>query len=106
MLWPRNLPTLLANAIPKSAVRLVYVQIEFFGGTSIKSECLDKMIFFGQRQLRRAIEQFVAHYHGERNHQGIGNKLIVAKETIEKTEGRIGCSERLGGLLRYYHKAA
>ena len=59
---------------------------------SIKSECLDKMIFFGQRQLRRAIEQFVAHYHGERNHQGLDNKLIVANESVGKTEGEIRCS--------------
>jgi len=42
---------------------------------SIKSECLAKMIFFGESQLRRAVEQFIAHYHGERNHQGLGNQL-------------------------------
>jgi len=45
---------------------------------SIKSECLDKMIFFGQGHLRRAIEHFVAHYHGERNHQGLGNDRMVS----------------------------
>ena len=43
---------------------------------SIKSECLDKMIFFGEKQLRRAVEQFMIHYHTERNHQGLGNELI------------------------------
>jgi transposase InsO family protein len=73
---------------------------------SIKSECLDKMIFFGERHLRHAIEQFVAHYHGERNHQGLGNELIVAEESVGTTEGEIRCRERLGGLLRYYHRAA
>ena len=73
---------------------------------STKSGCLAKMIFFGERQLRRAVEQFVAHYHRERNHQGLGNKLIVVERAIEKAEGHIGCSERLGGLLRYYHRAA
>ena len=64
------------------------------------------MIFFGERQLRRAIEQFIAHYHAERNHQGLGNQLIQPGESVEKAEGRIRCSERLGGLLRYYHRAA
>ena len=73
---------------------------------SIKSECLDKMIFFSERQLRHAVEQFMAHYHGERNHQGLGNELIVAEESVGKTEGEICRRERLGGLLRYYHRAA
>ena len=73
---------------------------------SIKSECLAKMIFFGESHLRRAIEQFVAHYHGERNHQGLDNELIVAEGSAGKTEGDICCRERLGGLLRYYHRAA
>jgi transposase InsO family protein len=73
---------------------------------SIKSECLDKMIFFGEKQLRRAIEQFMIHYHRERNHQGLGNELIRPEESIGKTDGEIRCRERLGGLLRYYHRAA
>jgi len=73
---------------------------------SIKSECLAKMIFFGESHLRRAVEQFVAHYHGERNHQGLGNQLIQPEESVGKAEGEIRCSERLGGLLRYYHRAA
>jgi len=73
---------------------------------SIKSECLDKMIFFGERSLRRAIDQFISHYHGERNHQGIGNELIAGEESVGQTEGEIVCHERLGGLLRYYHRAA
>ncbi len=73
---------------------------------SIKSECLDKMIFFGPKQLQRAIDQFVAHYHEERNHQGLDNELIVAEESVGKLEGKICCRERLGGLLRYYHRAA
>ena len=73
---------------------------------SIKSECLAKMIFFGESHLRRAVEQFVAHYHGERNHQGLGNQPIQPEESVGKAEGEIRCSERLGGLLRYYHRAA
>ncbi len=73
---------------------------------SIKSECLAKMIFFGERQLQRAVEQFVVHYHGERNHQGLGNQLIQPGESVGKAEGEIRCYERLGGLLRYYHRAA
>ena len=73
---------------------------------SIKSECLAKMIFFSERQLRHAVTEFLAHYHEERNHQGLGNELIQAGESVGKTEGEIRCRERLGGLLRYYHRAA
>jgi transposase InsO family protein len=73
---------------------------------SIKSECLAKMIFFSESQLPRAVEQFIAHYHGERNHQGLGNQLIQPGESVGKADGEIRCSERLGGLLRYYYRAA
>ena len=73
---------------------------------SIKSECLDKMIFFGEKQLRRAIKQFMIHYHEERNHPGLGNELIRPEGSIDKIDGAVCCRERLGGLLRYYHRAA
>ncbi len=43
---------------------------------SIKEECLDRVLVFGERHLQQAISEFVAHYHAERNHQGIGNELI------------------------------
>ena len=47
---------------------------------SIKEECLDRMIFVGQGSLRRAVTEFVAHYHHERNHQGLGNRLIQPEQ--------------------------
>ncbi len=43
---------------------------------SIKEECLNRIIFFGEQSLRRAITEFVTHYHQERNHQGLDNRLI------------------------------
>ena len=70
---------------------------------SIKEECLDRMILFGEGHLRRVIDQYVEHYHGERNHQGIDNELIEGKPG---SIGDIACCERLGGLLKYYHRAA
>jgi transposase InsO family protein len=68
---------------------------------SIKEECLDRMIFFGEKSLRRAIREFVTHYHGERNHQGLGNALIDPTDDVGRTLGAIRCRERLGGMLRY-----
>jgi putative transposase len=39
---------------------------------SIRAECLDRLIVFGERRLRHVVDQFVAHYHGERNHRDSG----------------------------------
>ncbi|MFT5042968.1 MAG: putative transposase [Hyphomicrobiaceae bacterium] len=72
---------------------------------SIKDECLNRMIFFGEEHLRHAIDEYLAHYHGERNHQGLGNELIDGDSEGER-RGEVVCHERLGGLLRFYQRAA
>ena len=64
------------------------------------------MIFFGEHSLRKAVQEFLLYYHGERNHQGLGNKVIEPGEEVGQTHGEIECRERLGGLLRYYHRKA
>ncbi len=71
---------------------------------SIKSECLRRMIFFGEASLRRAISEYLAHYHAERAHQGIGNERIQAADRLDS--GEVRCSERLGGILKHYYRAA
>ncbi len=73
---------------------------------SLKEECLLKMIFFGEKMLRAAVEQFLEHYHGERNHQGLDNKIIEPGDEVGRKDGEINCCERLGGLLRYYFRDA
>jgi transposase InsO family protein len=74
---------------------------------SIKSECLERMIFFGEDPLRQAIAEYVEHYHVERNHQGPGNRLIAGQpEEARPGNGRVVCRQRLGGMLRYYHRKA
>ena len=70
---------------------------------SIKSECLGRMVFFGQGSLHRAIEQYLQHYHKERAHQGVGNTVI---EPSAAGRGKVECHERLGGLLKHYCRAA
>jgi transposase InsO family protein len=72
---------------------------------SIKEECLHRVIPLGERYLRHAIDEFVIHYHRERNHQGIGNELIDGAPAVQ-TDGVVGCRQRLGGVLRHYHRAA
>ncbi len=73
---------------------------------SIKEECLVRMIVFGQESLRTAVLEYLAHYHGERNLQGLGNRLVEMNGELEQTAGEVQCRERLGGLLRYYHRDA
>ncbi len=72
---------------------------------SIREECLDRLILFGERRLLHVLKEFVVHYHEERNHQGLGNDLIAP---TPRADGRAGirCRDRLGGLLRYYYRAA
>jgi transposase len=70
---------------------------------SIKGECLNKMIIFGEDHLRYVINEYMEHYHAERPHQGIGNVMI---EPPPVGEGEITCQERLGGLLKSYRRAA
>ena len=73
---------------------------------SIKESCLERVIFFGENALRNAVREFVAHYHLERNHQGLGNRLIVPMETKNETTGAVERRRRLGGLLNYYYRRA
>ena len=86
-------------------------ELERRGGTLRavhQSECLDKLVPIGGRHLRLAISEFVEHYHLERNHQGLDNRLIAAAAaaTNENTDpsAPIARRERLGGILSYYYR--
>jgi transposase InsO family protein len=72
---------------------------------SIKEECLDRIIPVGERHFRHVITEFVEHYHHERNHQGLDNRLI-AGTPVTRRMGRVLCHRRLGGLLNFYERAA
>ena len=73
---------------------------------SVKEECLSKVILFGERSLRRALSEYVEHFHAERNHQGKGNVLLFPRHRDVDHKQPVQCRERLGGLLRYYHREA
>jgi putative transposase len=62
----------------------------------------------GELSLRRVITEFLVHYHQERNHQGQENRLLFSVPVAKKRDSQsvIGCRERLGGLLKYYNRAA
>ena len=73
---------------------------------SIKSECLDRMIFFGGKHLRCVVNEYVEHYHAERNHQGIGNRLIETTTLASPDDGPVVSRTRVGGMLKYYYRSA
>lgn len=74
---------------------------------SVKQECLSKLILFGEASLRRALNEYLAHFHAERPHQGKGNVLLFPEPTDRASPAnRVACRQRLGGLLRYYARAA
>ena len=71
---------------------------------SIRHECLNKMIIFDERHLGYVIGQYCAYYHHEQIHQGVG-RIIEPRHPIDDTAD-IVCVERLGGLLKSYHRLA
>jgi putative transposase len=75
---------------------------------SVKDDCLSKLILFGETSLRRALHDYQIHYHAERNHQGKDNVLLfpTAAQAKNRVDGSVRCKERLGGLLKYYHRDA
>jgi len=73
---------------------------------SVRRECLARVIPLGERHLRQIVQQYVAHYHQERNHQSLGNKLIAPMNDNAANGGCVVRSQRLGGVLSYYHRKA
>ena len=77
---------------------------------SIKYECLNNMIIFGEKNLRKFLKEYTEHYHFERNHQGIDNEIIESEnETLKHSKSSndpIVKKERISGLLNYYYRQA
>jgi transposase InsO family protein len=73
---------------------------------SLQSERLNRMIFFGEQSVRRAVREFFEYSYRERNHRGPGNRLIVAGQAVRHTSGKTRRHQRLGGLLRYDYRDA
>jgi putative transposase len=73
---------------------------------SVKEECLSKLILFGEGGLQRALDNYRVHYQQEPNHQGKGNVLVFPQTAKAHITADIECHQRLGGLLRYYHRKA
>jgi transposase InsO family protein len=73
---------------------------------SIKEEALQQMIMIGEASLRYVLQSYLAHYHQERNHQGLNNQLITPEPGVDRRSGEVRRRERLGGVLTYYYRDA
>jgi transposase InsO family protein len=73
---------------------------------SIKTECLAQFVLFGEDALRHVIREYLAHYHAERNHQGIGNVIPFPDGRLVEQDGAVVKAERLRGLRNFYHREA
>ena len=73
---------------------------------SVKTECTGRMVFFSRSSLERALTHYVAHYHEERNHQGLQNRLLKCSDGSIDLDGRVQRRERLGGMLNFCHREA
>jgi len=72
---------------------------------SIKEECLSKLLLFGEEALKKALSEYVQHYHHERNHQGLENRLLFPDVQLS-SKGPIEQKQRMGGLLNFYYRKA
>ena len=74
---------------------------------SVKSECLDQVVILSEAHLRHLLSEYVAHYHAERAHQGMGNRVLMKEPANDElSDGKIVGRKRLGGLLNYYYRKA
>ena len=71
---------------------------------SMKDDCLNRMIFFGEKPPRRALSAFAEYYQAEPNHQGLDNSIIDFREEVGSTDRPVQRRERLGGMLSYYYR--
>ncbi len=73
---------------------------------SIKEECLNRVVVLGESHLRLIVEEYIEHYHGERNHQGLDNRLVEPAPAPVNPRAEVHRRERVGGLLNYYYRDA
>ncbi|MBA2115564.1 integrase core domain-containing protein [Bremerella alba] len=76
---------------------------------TLQLECLDHFVVFGEQHMDVLVKEFLKHYHEERPHQGKENERLNSEnepqaETVSIDS--VKCRERLGGLLKHYHRHA
>jgi transposase InsO family protein len=73
---------------------------------SIRRECLDHVIVWNERSLRRHRQQYVAYYHRWRTHLSLDKDVPVPRATQRPTYGAVVQVPHLGGLHHHYERCA
>ena len=76
---------------------------------TVREECLDHFVIFGEAHLRHLLGEVVQHYNRERYHQGLRGKLVMPNLLAQNDNGAVGTIKtrsRLGGTLNFYHREA
>ena len=69
----------------------------------LRRGCLDHFVPVGLKHLNHLVAEYLEHYHSERPHQGLGNRLLIGHDPPDdRGEGEVVCHPRLGGVLRHY----
>jgi len=71
---------------------------------TVRRECLDQCLIFGERQLFRILREYVAFYNAHRPHQGIGQMTPIPQNCKNHKSGEIVSVPVLGGLQHYYER--
>ena len=74
---------------------------------TLKRECLDHTIVFGERHVRRVLMKYLDYYHGSRTHLGLEKDTPDGREVEPVELGPVKRRAMVGGLhSRYYREAA
>jgi transposase InsO family protein len=73
---------------------------------SIRRECLDHVIVWNERSLRRHLQHYVAYYHRWRTHLSLDKDPPVPRAAQTPREGRIVAVPHVGGLHHHYERRA
>jgi transposase InsO family protein len=73
---------------------------------SIRHECLDHVIIWNERGLRRHLRRYVAYYHRWRPHLSLDKDAPIPRATQPPSAGRIVQVPEVGGLHHHYERRA
>ena len=73
---------------------------------TVRRECLDHILVFGERHLERILREYVRHYNKERPHRGLSLETPEPRSALERANGEVVRVDRLGGLINEYHRIA
>src|SRR6202035_663581 len=73
---------------------------------SIRRGCLDHVIIFNQRHLRRVLSSYVDYYHLARSHLSLDKDCPDSRPIQHRSVGRVVAIPKVGGLHHRYERLA